>query len=110
MNLISLVCTNCGAKLDVNSELKRCICQYCGNEMPIDNGVQRYEHTMTNGFDFGYQQELGRQQAYYQQQMMMQNDHYRLISTPTAVRTRFSMQKTTGWTITEYDLDALMRR
>ena len=61
MKLIDMQCTKCGAVLQVNSELSKCMCQFCGNEMLIDQEVQKHE--LSNGFDFGYQQELGRQRA-----------------------------------------------
>lgn len=65
MKLIDLTCSKCGASLQVNPELTKCMCQYCGNEMLIDNEVQH--HSLDNGFEFGYQAEMGRQQA--QQEM-----------------------------------------
>ena len=76
MKLIDLTCSRCGAVLKVNSELQKCICQYCGNEMLIDNEIVR--HQLDNGYQFGYQAELGRQQALndlklqQQQQMVYQ--------------------------------------
>lgn len=59
MRLIDLTCSKCGATLNVNPDLKKCMCQYCGNEMLIDDEVIHY--TLDNGYDFGYQSELGRQ-------------------------------------------------
>lgn len=61
MKMIDLSCTKCGATLQINPELSKCICQYCGNEMLIDEEIQQSE--ITNGFDLGYQAELGRQKA-----------------------------------------------
>ena len=58
MKLIDLTCSKCGATLQINPELSKCMCQYCGNEMLIDNEVQH--HSLDNGFEFGYQAELGR--------------------------------------------------
>ena len=37
MKLIDLTCSKCGATLQVNPDLKKCMCQYCGNEMLIDD-------------------------------------------------------------------------
>lgn len=68
MKLIDLTCSKCGASLQVNPELTKCMCQYYGNEMLIDNEVQH--HSLDNGFEFGYQAEMGRQQA--QQEMQRQ--------------------------------------
>lgn len=63
MKLISLECSGCGAKLEINPELKKCMCQYCGKEMLIDDEVKKVEHRLENGFEFGYHQELGRMKA-----------------------------------------------
>lgn len=80
MKLISLTCDKCNATLQVNSELKRCICQYCGNEMLIDDETIQVHHQMDNAYQTGYQMEMGRQQAavdmqnralYMQQQQQM---------------------------------------
>lgn len=59
MKLIDLTCTKCGAQLKVNADLKKCMCQYCGNEMLIDDEV--IHHQIDNGIQLGYEQELGRQ-------------------------------------------------
>lgn len=59
MKLIDLTCSKCGATLQVNSDLKKCMCQYCGNEMLIDDEVVHIQ--IGNGSNFGYQQEMGRQ-------------------------------------------------
>lgn len=64
MKLISLTCDKCNATLQVNPELKRCICQYCGNEMLIDDESIQVHHQMDNAYQTGYQMEMGRQQAY----------------------------------------------
>ena len=59
MKLIDLTCSKCGATLQVNPDLKKCMCQYCGNEMLIDDEVVHIQ--LDNGSNFGYQQEMGRQ-------------------------------------------------
>lgn len=35
MKLIDLTCSKCGAQLKVNKDLKKCMCQYCGNEIHL---------------------------------------------------------------------------
>lgn len=35
MELIDLTCSRCGAQLKVNKDLKKCMCQYCGNEIHL---------------------------------------------------------------------------
>lgn len=93
MKLIDLTCSKCGAQLKVNPELSKCMCQYCGNEMLIDDEVKH--HKLDNGFDFGYQAEMGRlkAQAEYQKQQKeiaeaerqrIENDRKRLFNTPRA--------------------------
>lgn len=61
MKLIDLTCNKCGAELKVNADLKKCMCQYCGNEMLIDDEV--IHHQIDNAYEAGYQAEMGRQQA-----------------------------------------------
>ena len=61
MKLIDLTWTKCGAQLQVNGELKKCMCQFCGNEMLIDD--ETVHHQIDNAFQAGYEAELGRQQA-----------------------------------------------
>lgn len=88
MKLIDLTCSKCGAQLKINSTLKKCMCQYCGNEMLIDDEV--IHHNLENGFNFGYQAELGRiraqQDAARKQEIDRQNriiaDRQRLLNTP----------------------------
>lgn len=88
MKLISLQCKNCGATLEVNRELTKCMCTYCGNEMLIDNEIQTYK--LENGYQFGYEQELGRLRAQHQYQESIQRqqlekkqqDKIRLLNTP----------------------------
>ena len=61
MKLIDLKCPACGAEMKVNPDLKRLICVYCGKEMLVDDGVTRL--VIENGFDYGYEQEMGRLKA-----------------------------------------------
>ena len=61
LRIIDLTCNKCGAQLKANADLKKCSCNYCGNEMLIDDEV--IHHQIDNAFDAGYQAEIGRQQA-----------------------------------------------
>lgn len=63
MELKSMNCPNCGNPIKVDMTKKNYFCQYCGGQLLFDDGVQRVQHEMTGGFDFGYQEELGRQKA-----------------------------------------------
>lgn len=61
MRLVEISCSKCGGQMQINPELKKCVCVYCGNEMLIDDEV--VHHTLDNGFSFGYEQEMGRLKA-----------------------------------------------
>ena len=37
MKMIKLKCDQCGASLEVNSELNEILCNYCGNKILIDD-------------------------------------------------------------------------
>lgn len=63
MKLVELTCPKCGAVLQVNDALTRCTCNYCGNEILIDN--EQRELKITGGYDFGYGNAYGRLQAEY---------------------------------------------
>ena len=61
MKLIDLNCPSCGANMKANAELKKAICNFCGHEIIIDD--EKISIEITNGKQFGYDQEIGRQQA-----------------------------------------------
>ena len=65
MRLIDLTCSKCGALLKVDSTVKKVACEYCGNEMLIDDEIKHI--SFDNGYDFGYQMEKGKLQAMMQQ-------------------------------------------
>ena len=116
MKLVSLTCTKCGAKLEVNPELTKCMCQFCGNEMLIDHEVQQHEHTITNGFAFGYEQEMGRQQALadlrreqVQAQQKLLDDQQRLIDTPTGQKERHKLSRALKRPLSDAELGQILR-
>ena len=82
MRLVDFTCSRCNALLQVNPELKKCICQYCGNEMLIDDEIQKRQVEFTNAFEFGYQQEMGRQKAIedYQKQKQLEQQTAHQVS------------------------------
>ena len=43
MKIIKLKCDNCGAVLEVNSELNEITCNYCGNKMIIDDEATKID-------------------------------------------------------------------
>ena len=63
MNLINIYCTKCGKPLQVNGELEKCMCQYCGNEMWVKDDKEAAQSQSGNAFQAGYEAELGRQKA-----------------------------------------------
>ena len=58
MKLIDLTCSSCGATMKINPQIKKCICNYCGKEMLVDDEIQKHE--LVNGFQYGYDLEKGR--------------------------------------------------
>ena len=65
IELISLTCEKCGATLEVNKELQKCICTYCGNELLINDGTYHVEHShkIENAYDASYEAAYGKLQA-----------------------------------------------
>ena len=51
MKLIELKCENCGADLEVNSELKEVNCKYCHTKFKVDNGI-KYDDLEQAGYEF----------------------------------------------------------
>lgn len=72
MRLIDLKCSNCGAPMKVNPELKQVSCNYCGNTMLIDDEVRKME--LVNGFEYGYELEKGRITAQKEQELRALDD------------------------------------
>ena len=46
LKLIKLTCPRCGSKLEANGELKNFTCNYCGNNIFLDDEVIHVEHTI----------------------------------------------------------------
>lgn len=61
MKLISTVCPNCGASLQVDADKKKLTCNYCGNDILIDDEVKHVQYD--NAEETGYNFEKGRQRA-----------------------------------------------
>lgn len=49
MELIDLKCSMCGAQLKVNKDLKKCMCQYCGNEIHLSQDKTAKKKQSTGG-------------------------------------------------------------
>ena len=65
MRLINMTCPNCGSQLQIDLDNKQATCQYCGNALLIDDGVQHVQYD--NAENAGYEFEKGRQRAQAEQ-------------------------------------------
>lgn len=61
MKIVSTVCPNCGASIQVDMDKKNLTCNYCGNNLYLDDEVQHIQYD--NAEETGYQFEKGRQRA-----------------------------------------------
>ena len=61
MKIVSMVCPNCGASLQVDADQKNLTCNYCGNSLYVDDEVKHVQYD--NAEETGYQFEKGRQRA-----------------------------------------------
>lgn len=61
MKIVSMVCPNCGASLQVDADQKNLTCNYCGNCLYVDDEVKHVQYD--NAEETGYQFEKGRQRA-----------------------------------------------
>ena len=61
MKIVSMVCPNCGASLQVDADQKNLTCSYCGNGLYVDDEVKHVQYD--NAEETGYQFEKGRQRA-----------------------------------------------
>ncbi len=53
MKLLSLTCPNCGANIEVNAELTKCTCNFCGKQFLIDDDYKRERKwNEQEGYDF----------------------------------------------------------
>ena len=46
-------CTNCGAKLEVDPNMKKAVCSYCGAEFIVDQAINNYNVQMTGNMNIG---------------------------------------------------------
>ena len=61
MKIVSMVCPNCGASLQVDADQKILTCSYCGNGLYVYDEVKHVQYD--NAEETGYQFEKGRQRA-----------------------------------------------
>lgn len=61
MKIVSMVCPNCGASLQVDADQKNLTCSCCGNGLSVDDEVEHVQYD--NAEETGYQFEKGRQRA-----------------------------------------------
>lgn len=72
MKTIKLKCEKCGAKLEVNSDLDKIQCNYCGNEILIDDEattVKRVEDAKLKARKNNHEQDLKERQDNLEQQI-----------------------------------------
>ena len=48
MKIVKMNCPNCNGKLEINSNDKTTVCNYCGTTLAIDDGIIRVEHTIND--------------------------------------------------------------
>ena len=48
MKIVKMNCPNCNGKLEINSDDKTTVCNYCGTTLAIDDGIIRVEHTIND--------------------------------------------------------------
>ena len=46
-------CTNCGAKLEVNPNMKKASCSYCGAEFLVEQAINNYHVQLTGNMNIG---------------------------------------------------------
>ena len=61
MKLISITCPHCGARLQTTPNAKMLTCDYCNNDVMIDDEVKRV--CLADAEQAGYEFEMGRQRA-----------------------------------------------
>ena len=61
MKIVSMVCPNCGASLQVDADQKNLTCSCCGNGLSVDDEAKHVQYD--NAEETGYQFEKGRQRA-----------------------------------------------
>ena len=61
MKLVSITCPHCGAKLQATPNAKMLTCDYCNNDVMIDDEVKRV--CLADAEQAGYEFEMGRQRA-----------------------------------------------
>lgn len=61
MKIVSMVCPNCGASLQLDADQKNLKCEYCGNSIFVDDEIKHIQ--FDNAEESGYLFEKGRQRA-----------------------------------------------
>ena len=70
LKLINLSCPNCGSQLQIDADNKQAKCDFCGNLLLIDDGIQHIQYD--NAENAGYEFEKGRQRAQAEQRQRVQ--------------------------------------
>lgn len=61
MKIVTIICPQCGAKLQATANAKMLACEYCNSEFMVDDEVKRFR--LQDAELAGYEFELGRQRA-----------------------------------------------
>ena len=75
MKIVNMVCPNCGASIQVDADKKNLTCNYCGNNLYLDDEVQHVQYD--NAEETGYQFEKGRQRAQAESQQFNAQQQYK---------------------------------
>ena len=94
MKIVSMVCPNCGASIQVDADKKNLTCNYCGNNLYLDDEVQHIQYD--NAEETGYQFEKGRQRAQAEAQQFGTQQYSHSIQQPP-VKKRKTWLWVLGW-------------
>lgn len=94
MKIVSMVCPNCGASIQVDADKKNLTCNYCGNSLFVDDEVQHVQYD--NAEDTGYQFEKGRQRARAEAKQSSTQQYSHAIQQPP-VKKRKTWLWVLGW-------------
>lgn len=94
MKIVSMVCPNCGASIQVDADKKNLTCNYCGNSLFVDDEVQHVQYD--NAEETGYQFEKGRQRAQAEAKQFSTQQYGHTIQQPP-VKKRKTWLWVIGW-------------
>lgn len=93
MKLVKMKCDNCGATLDVNKDLDKIHCNYCGAEIFIDDeasSLKRIEDVKLKARKENHEQSMKERQDIHEQEMKEKRDLEELNSSDKFKKSKFS--------------------